>query len=217
MTVKLIKTMCIHCKGAGGFLHESKRCKPCEGLGFNWLYPDSAFKDLVLEKDSVRVYVEEIEVDMATKEESAIRTNIVRHIEKSGGWALVVSGSNTQASGTPDIIANVPTTFVDGFTLCAIEVKTFNGKPSQRQIEILRHMGQRGFVPFIVTSLQEFDNMFKTYCLGCIRDDHKKGLDYLKTQWRDRYDIWDQNGTQYQEDIYQIIYHQLHTRKKKQP
>lgn len=101
---------------------------------------------------------------MAGKAESAIRTAIRNYINGNGGFAFVVSGSSTQASGIPDLDASYPSSTVPyGYIHCKLEVKTPVGKPTVKQVEILRMYHRQGYCVGIVTSVQDFKNLIQAY------------------------------------------------------
>lgn len=101
---------------------------------------------------------------MASKAESAIRTAIRNYITSNGGFALVVSGSSTQSSGIPDLDASYPSLHVPyGYIHCKLEVKTPVGKPSKKQVEVLRMYHRQGYCVGIVTSVADFINLILAY------------------------------------------------------
>lgn len=99
---------------------------------------------------------------MPVKAESAIRTNIANHINRSG-WALVVAGSIKTAQGTPDIVGTIWNSDLKRFIPIAVEVKTDEGTPSAIQIEVLKHMRNKGYLPMVVSSVRQFDEIVKDY------------------------------------------------------
>ena len=100
---------------------------------------------------------------MTQKAESTIRTNIAQFIRTSDGFAFVTSGSIKTAQGIPDILGSIWAKNLNDYVHVAVEVKTENGEPSAVQVEVLKVMRLKGYLPMIVTGVREFDEIVRNY------------------------------------------------------
>lgn len=128
---------------------------------------------------------------MSAKEESAIRTRIAEFTRKEGGNAIVFSGSIKQAGGTPDILTTLWGKYSGQWIHHAVEVKTDTGTPTKRQIIVLQNMGDKGYLPMIVSSVREFHELHKHFDhILSVRCDHNLAVGWLGDTVEDKYKLW---------------------------